>query len=346
MLAACGGANAAPETPAPPAPDEEAERQPESVVEAVADDDRLALDGTFGQLVELAQRRTERGERNEGPCIFRRDGAHYRVVGDLSAGLRPLPAPPETIDLGPAGPLRVFTAWGQYGEGQPVLASLSGAPPPRTRRALVGFVRASTIDVRTTDGSVGAEGLDNATFVATAREALETGARIFLTAERSLPIRRLMEVHEAMSQVLQRATSLALVLPPDLALPSPPPPGDSDTGLCRALEPHIPGAPGQLDAGAAREALSGLSSLQTCLSGASPESAAGGRVEISLVIDAGGTVTRACAEEDGIGDSGVRGCILDRLRELSFPAPGGEVQLRFPLRLEPDRSEAPQLFCN
>ncbi|MEM6959425.1 MAG: hypothetical protein AAF645_27325, partial [Myxococcota bacterium] len=60
----------------------------------------------------------------------------------------------------------------------------------------------------------------------------------------------------------------------------------------------------------------------------------------------GGSVTRACAEEDGIGDSGVRGCILDRLRELSFPAPGGEVQLRFPLRLEPDRSEAPQLFCN
>ncbi|MFT5359439.1 MAG: hypothetical protein ACI9KE_006682, partial [Polyangiales bacterium] len=117
------------------------------------------------------------------------------------------------------------------------------------------------------------------------------------------------------------------------------------TGMCSAMEPRIPGQAGDMDANAAREALSGLSSASACLTNAGPESASGGRLGLEIIVGASGAVERACATSDEIEDSGVRTCVLDHVRALRFPASSGEVTLRLPLSLVPDRSEAPRALC-
>ena len=138
---------------------------------------------------------------------------------------------------------------------------------------------------------------------------------------------------------------LAVALSSDTTLPDPPTRGDGDTGMCASMPPRSPGPTGDMDAAAARETLAGLSSASACLTNAGPESAAGGRLGLEIIVGGSGAVERACATSDEIGDSGVRTCVLDHVRALRFVASSGEVTLRLPISLVPDRSEAPRALC-
>lgn len=314
--------------------------------QAEADPRRLAAGATFADLVSAAGALDARGGgQSSSGCLLEQASAGHMLRADVAIALRPVPEPPAALTA--AGDrVRVFSRWGQRGSGSPVLAALTATPPPAGGPALAVLIDGASIALRSTDGSLVGNDVQLSSLASAMEDALQRGtSRVFVSAAAGVSLARLQEVLAALPTEAATLVVFAVALSGDTTLPDPPARGESDTGMCSTMAPRTPGPAGDMDAGAAREALSGLSSASACLSGAGPESASGGRLGLEITVDAGGTVERACATSDEIEDSGVRTCVLDHVRALRFPASSGEVTLRLPISLVPDRSEAPRALC-
>ncbi|MFK8003566.1 MAG: hypothetical protein AB8H86_28600 [Polyangiales bacterium] len=321
-------------------PEPREEPQPE------ADPRRLAAGATFADLVGAAGALDARGGgQSSSGCLLEQANAGHMLRADVAIALRPAPAPPAVLTA--AGDrVRVFSRWGQRGSGSPVLAALTATPPPAGGPALAVLINESSIALRSTDGSLVGDDVLVPSLASAMQAALQRGAsRVFVSAAAGVSLTRLQEVLAALPAEAATLVVFAVALSGDTTLPDPPARGEGDTGMCSAMEPRTPGPTGDMDAAAAREALSGLSSASACLANAGPESASGGRLGLEIIVGPSGAVERACATSDEIEDSGVRTCVLDHVRALRFPTSSGEVTLRLPISLVPDRSEAPRALC-
>lgn len=347
---ACGpsGETTGDTTPTPPDLSHGGDETSETPEETQEEQDprRLAAGASFADLVAAAGALDARGGgQSSSGCLLEQAGAGHMLRADVAIALRPVPSPPASL-AGSGERVRVFSRWGQRGSGSPVLAALTATPPPAGGPVLAVLIDTESIALRSTDGSLVANGLESTALGQAMQEALQAGAsRVFVSAAADVSLVRLSEVLAALPDEAATLVVLAVALSSDTTLPDPPTRGQGDTGMCSSMEPRTPGPTGDLDASAAREALSGLSSASACLTNAGPESASGGRLGLEIIVGASGAVERACATSDEIEDSGVRTCVLDHVRALRFPASSGEVTLRLPISLVPDRSEAPRALC-
>ena len=307
---------------------------------------RLAAGATFADLVAAAGALDARGGgQSSSGCLLEEAGAGHMFRADVAIALRPVPTPPDSLSAS-GDRIRVFSRWGQRGSGSPVLAALTATPPPVGGPALAVLIDTESIALRSTDGSLVADDVQSAALAQAMGDALERGAsRVFVSAAGGVPLTRVRDVLAALPDAASTLVVLAVALRGDTTLPDPPTRGEGDTGMCAAMEARSPGPTGDMDARAARETLAALSSASICLSSAGPESASGGRLGLEIIVGASGAVERACATSDEIEDSGVRTCVLDHVRALRFPASNGEVTLRLPIALVPDRSDAPRALC-
>lgn len=348
IVAGCG--------PAPIPPDER--RAPDPVTSGGHEDDdaqrvqapprALGAGATFADLIGTLRGLDDRGEgdSSEG-CLLRGTGP-YRVEADLAVAVRPLPAPRPSLheEVSQTGPIRILTRWGQAGEGRVALAGLTSTPPPTPGAWLAVLLAADGLGLRTTDGSTSAGPFAVTELGARLAALPEAPAVVFVTAEAETTIARLRDVLRAVETAGLGPIALALPLADGTPVPDPPSRGEGDSGLCSATPPPPTGASGDLEPARAMEALAPASDgISACMATASPESAGGGRIAVSFVVGEGGRVVHACASSDDIGDSGLRACVLDVVRSLRFPEPGGLVHLAVPFVLAPERGGVQRALC-
>lgn len=343
---ACGSSSEAPPEPVTQAHSAGGDEVSAVSPEDTADPRRLAAGATFADLVAAAGALDARGGgQSSSGCLLEAAGAGYMFRADVAIALRPAPSPPDSLSAS-GERVRVFSRWGQRGSGTPVLAALTATPPPVGGPALAVLIGDETVDLRSTDGSLVANAVEITSLGTTMNDALEAGAsRVFVSAAAGVPLTRVAEVLAALPEEASTLVVFAVALSGDTTLPDPPTQGEGDTGMCASMPPRTPGPTGDMDAAAARQTLTGLSSASECLASAGPESAAGGRIGLEIIVGASGAVEQVCATSDELEDSGVRTCVLDHVRALRFPASNGEVTLQLPVSLVPDRSEAPRALC-
>jgi len=349
LLFACGGSTPPAEEPAP-----EPTRPPQTEVSVEAPDDARSLGdaATFGDLVAAARTLDEQGGADAEPsCLLRRSPAGWRIEGDLSVALRPLPDPPEGFAsrMG-EGSMRVLSRWGQVGSGRLAVAAFTGAPPPSRGALAVVFVGDEGIWLRTTEGEVPVEHAGPFTHaqIAPHLEVVleQADVQLYVTAEAEVSLTLLAEVLAEVPEEVADRVVLGVLLDDGVALPSPPPPGRADVGMCATGLPPTETAEGELAPSQILEALPDFRrATGLCLGEASAEAARGGRMVVTFRVVEGGTVGEACAVEDALDDSGLRTCVLDALRAVRFPDPGGYVDAMLPLDLAPDRSGTQRALC-
>ena len=339
--------------PAPVPPDE---RQPPDPVRTGGDEEppedvpnprALSAGATFADLVGAVRALDDHGNGDAtAECLLRGEGP-YRLEADLAVAVRPLPTPRSLHEeVSQTGPLRILTRWGQAGEGRTALAGLTSTPPPSAGAWLAIVVAADGIGLRTTDGSTSAGPFALGELGARLTALGATSAPVFVTADPETTLARLREVLRVV-QASGRPIALAVALTDGIPVPDPPSRGEVETGLCTSAPAAPEGASGDMEPTAAREALAPASDgIAACMATASPESAGGGRVAVRFVVGEGGRVVHACATHDEIGDSGLRACVLDVVRALRFPDPGGLVHLAVPFVLAPDRGSVQRALCD
>ncbi len=352
LLVACGGASA---VPAPVVVRRDAPAGAEAEPAAVETSPRaLGPTATFADLVAAVRRLDDRGQgESDAGCLLRgrgEVGAAWRLEADLAVGVRPVPDPsPLAGRLADGGPVTVLTRWGRRGSGGVSFAALTTLPPPREGDATLVAITDDGILLRLTGEAVGASdgGPHRVSALAGPLSGMleRASAEVYVTAEPGTSLRRVREVLAALPADAQQRAALAVVLPDAVTLPEPPTADDAE-GLCpEGLTPSGED-PGELDAARLRAALAPLAELgATCLSRAAPEAARGGRVELLLRVGVGGQVRQACLQRDGIGDPLLRACMLNAVRGLTLPDPAGDVDVRVPLLLAPDRSEVQKALC-
>jgi hypothetical protein len=331
----------------------------------------LTATARYGDLVASARRLDDRGQTgSDAGCLLRgtgQTGVPWRLEADVAVAVRPLPdAPtqlPQRLRDAP-GPARVLSRWGQYGRAEPDLAlvAFTAAPPPQgNKQAVVVFVTQEGLHLRRSNEAVADAhaGPFPPSELATHLKALRTSELDLLavTASASTSLSRLR--HVLMEIPTDGApVTLAVPLAKQTRLPErgsqkengSPDPKTESAGLCEDGLPAPPDdAPdGELEPQAISDSLRPLrEGGRRCLAHANASGAGGGLLRIQLRIAADGTVDTACITSDGIGDSNVRTCVLDVVRDLQFPKPRpeGVVDVELPLRLTPRGSLRQRPLC-
>lgn len=316
----------------------------------------LGLVATFAELVAAASTLDDRGEIDSAAgCILRGEGP-YRLEADLAAAVRPLPAPPEELDARlerTTGAIRVFTRWGQVGEGEAlVLVAFTTAPPPDDRPLLAAVLTDRGVYLRSTASAMNADPVAiSGAGARIARVADETGASaVLVTAEGGMSLASLRALLAAMPHstpvVLASPLEEGTRLPPPRAAPATPTNG---AAVCEALPEQPEGTrQGDLDPSAALAALSPLrDAAQQCMS-ASRAAANGGRLVLLLRAGTDGRVTDACVTNDTADDPALRQCVVDAARAIALPrpTPDGTADLALPLVFDPDPTLRQRPLCD
>ncbi|MCS6797912.1 MAG: hypothetical protein NZ898_05200 [Myxococcota bacterium] len=323
---------------------------------------RLAADATFGDLVAaVAALDGTDDESSEAGCLLRtgRDGSPHRLEADVAVAVHPLPPVPADLDAHLEGPVAILTRWGLAGDpgtARLALVSLTASRP--TRGGLLVAVTDEGVHARPVGTPTGTgprfSRLEVPTAAARLREALGAEGTshgvLFVTAERNVPLTRLIALFEALGPVAH-ATSFAVALAPGTRLPSASPAAmpAADTHCPDGLPEPGPEEPeGELPALALGGALSPLREAAVeCLRNAGPEGGHGGRVLLAMRIDASGRVAHACVMRDEIGDPILAACIVRaaRTQQLPAPRPAGFVDVALPLRLQPIEPAPTRPLC-
>jgi hypothetical protein len=106
---------------------------------------------------------------------------------------------------------------------------------------------------------------------------------------------------------------------------------------------------GDIDTTALRNALSPLhDAALTCAQSSAGRAQLGGKLTLSLRIDAGGHAKDLCFKSDSIGEAKLRRCLAESVRALTLPKPdpSGFVDLELPLNLEMAGPSAQRALCN
>lgn len=301
----------------------------------------------------LARRLDDRGDADSSAgCLIRGSGAvgdGFRLEADVAVAVRPLPDATADVAARHAtapGPVRVLTRWGQRGgDGLPLVAFTSTPPPGPgpTAALLIGADGARLIvgerDEAIAVGEVGAR-----------LAAGPAPSVVAVTADAGTP---LATVRAALAAVGERApVTLAVPLPVDTRLPAGEPAVDPElarAGMCEGGLPAAPDArPGALPRSAIVDALGAFRSRAAeCMRLVTGPAAAGGALDVAFRIAGDGSVAHACARRDEAGDPGLRLCVLDAARALSFPAPDppGVVDVALPVLLAPDQGLLQRPLC-
>lgn len=301
--------------------------------ELVADARTLHADATFATLVRAAQRQDQlRDQDSEAGCLLRL-GRQVRLEADLAAAVRPLPEPPEAFASRPSSVV-VLTRHGAIGspDASLALAAFTTTRPARGARARVVLVTRTALFRGATDGTR-FEPVEPA-----ALAVIDDGtSHVFVTAEASVPLARLVEVLSALPDSLSGRVGLAVALPEGTRLPATAPATSAPSIEPCDLGPLPDEAWGDVDPAAVRAGIQPLvERARACVGAAEGNGALGGRLVLTLRIGPDGRVNGACVGEDDTGDPSLHACLLRAARELRFHPPrGGSVDVAVPLRLEP-----------
>lgn len=328
--------------------------------EATADPRALGVTSTFGDLVAAARRLDDRFEADsDAGCLLRGSGAGspFRLEADIAVAVRPLPDAPPDLDarLGATGlGIRALTRWGSLGAGDDLaLVVFTSTPPVSAPSAVLLAITdrgAFVIPIGTSRERMGPVPLAEALSRVAARTEGDP-APIVVTAEEGVSLAILREALTGLSASVAGLVALAVPLAEGTRLP-PDPAAQADNldGACPdGLPEPAPGAAfGDLPPAAILEGLRPLrDGAAQCFANTTGRAASGGRVGISVRIGADGAVIAACVSDDGIGDPGLRSCLVELARASRFPAPSpaGIVDAVLPLVLRPDDSMRQRPIC-
>lgn len=304
-----------------------------------ADPRNLPVHPTFADLVDAARALDAPSAPQGSSCLLRGEPPS-RFEGDVLAGVRPLPSPPDALSArleGNAEPVTVLSAWGTTaGASELAVAAFTTTSAPSARaRALVAFVTAGGVYLRGDDPALRARpgAMSVGAFGALLAEAATAAdAALYVTAEAAVSLAELRSVLLAVPQRYEVA--LAVALPKGTRLPAPEAP--SREHLCPeglpAPDAHEP--EGDIDVAALRDALAPLhEAALSCALASGSRALAGGRLTLALRIDDGGHARELCFESDELGDALLRRCVLESARSLALPAPSpkGFVDVSLPL---------------
>ena len=322
-------------SPAPPPPKANANPSKDE------DNRRLSESASFGDLVRLAQELDSAGEaHSQAGCLLRGAGG-LRLEADLSPAARPLPSAPErpaeTV-LEQPGSVSVMSTWGPLrGDiAEPVLLAFTTTSPDAVKRPwLALFLTQSGVLVR----GPGAELRGKLSALSPeATGALLAGlpapATVYVTADRSVPLRNLLGLLRLIPNRYEVA--LAVALPAGTRLPAAT--ADTREALCpQGLpEPAAAEVEGSLSESAARQAVAPLrDAALSCALSSGGRALLGGRLTLALRIGKDGRAREACVVEDAIGEPLLRRCLISAARDVSFPvpSPAGFADLHLPLQI-------------
>lgn len=274
--------------------------------------------------------------------------AGYRLAGEISPGLRPLPAPTLDLDeaLRAATSVQVLTPWGAYGSHSGALSfvSLTAFPPLRNALVLVLTDRGMTLRSSDSKGTLQAALAPEAKSLASLGSL--DGIVVFVAAEAQVPVAQIYDLLGELARLGARA-ALAVNLAPGTPLPA----SSAENSARRCPDglsaTELPEADLPLDT-----LLSSVSPLREraheCLLRGSAAGAAGGKLTLAFRVNAQGSVQESCVRADEIGDAQVAACLLDLVSKLQFPAPepaGGVLDAELPLVLRPHSAPAQAAVC-
>jgi len=323
----------------------------------------LGAGATFGDLVAAARRLDDRREADSdrGCLLAGSAGAPWRLEGDLSVAVRPLPDAPGDLDervpeAGDRGKVRVLTRWGQLDPAARdlVLVAFTSTPPLRATSAVALLLTDRGVYLRHVGESpiepFGPLSVDQAG--ARLQTSLGDAAPpVFVTAETGVDLARLRTLLHWLPESVHGATALAVPLAPETRIPDPGARREDDTGLCPDGLPDPPAdaAEGTLSP---EQLLGSLTPLRegsrACFDNATGEAATGGRLVVHLRVGPDGEVTEVCFPEDEVKDPGLRSCVAESARATRFPAPDppGFVDAAIPLSFQPDDSLRQRPLCD
>lgn len=346
FVVACGGAEAAPETPERPERSVAGLEEPIDLTASRGNPRNLDSNATYGDLVTSVHEAEEAGvEASTDDCLLHvsEEGIQFRA--ELAAALHPIPRPRL---LRPAqGPVRILTRWGQQGSGRTAVSALVLEPAlTENTRSLVFFIsdedRCDDLEViiRTPDGST------NETLCASdfSMEAVSaqldnlSDVRVYLSAAPTVRLDSLLPLLREIDSTVVFASPV----PEDTTLPEP----LTETGelLCDRLQPAPEMEVGTLDSQTIR---SGLEEIrEALLSCNSMLTSAYRRLEVRLDIegDTTGRIARMCVTGDTQPDHRLRQCVAQAMTRARFAAPNGRVQVEMPLVFQAPL-EAQPTFC-
>jgi hypothetical protein len=319
----------------------------------------LGAAAAFADLVGAARTliRNGRGD-SSARCLLARDGSGFELAADLMPALDELPDVPLDLDAQlqrTLGPARVLTAWGPAGHAEPELAltSFTAFPAENVHDPVVVLALTDAgVYARYGSAPVSDDGRARPIEDAVARVLAAPGngeAAFYVTAEAGVPLATLAQLLYLLP--VDRSIALSIVLPPGTKLPTaaaalPAPSGDTCADGLPELDEHE--ALGELDRSAIVGTLGPLQdAARDCMANAGGAARAGGKLVLALRIARDGSVARACAVKDAIGDAALAACVLASARQLRFPAPtpAGSVDVQLPLALAPLGPERQQGLC-
>lgn len=362
LCSACGAHSAAATSePQPTAPIAAKNRPAETKSAPPPDPRELSGQAHFSDLVRLAgELDSENHAHSEAGCLLRgTEPLHFEA--DLSLSVRPLPPVSEhasEVMEDRSGTITVMSAWGNWGTAG---ASAKEQPDaillPFTTTS-PGAVKLPTVALFATAQGVYLRGaksvLPNAPTTALSPNQagawlarLTDPAAVYVTAERALELRRLVELLKLIPN--QHEVALAVALPKGTKLPAPA--ADSGEGTCPAGLPD-PGAKeveGNLDPAAVRSALAPLKDAAlSCAISSGGRALLGGKLVLALRIGGDGRAHQACFVSDAISEPLLRRCLLAHVHDLALPAPSpaGFADVHLPLQLELAGPKPQRATCN
>ncbi|MDB4972828.1 MAG: hypothetical protein JWN48_1169 [Myxococcaceae bacterium] len=310
----------------------------------------LPRSARYADLVRSATE-LEGSARPPSSCLLMQTASDFRLQGELSSAVRPLPLPPEDLDepLKSAAHVELLGAWGRHGDGNGKLALAAFTSSAPTPLAFALLLTDRGIALRSPSGShvSPVDGLDLAGALATLSQVdPERRAGVFVTAEASVPLSELYRVLSGLTSS-ERQVTLAVSLAGNTALPLPLSATTKSVrcpdGLSATSEPE-----GSLPASAIVEALAPLKERAgDCLSRGDARGAAGGRLTLAMRIAESGHVQEACVSTDQLDDPGVAKCVIDVAGQLVFPRPnpGGVIDIELPISLQASPQPAQHATC-
>jgi hypothetical protein len=322
--------------------------------------DRREVSGQahFGDLVRLAQELDGGGKgHSEAGCLLRgTEPLHF--AADLSLSVRPLPPVSENakeVMEDHAGAITVMSPWGTVGASQKdpvdaILLPFTTTSPAAVKLPTVAlFAARDGVYLRAPHALLpGAPTTALSPDDAGAWLArLTDPAAVYVTAERALPLRKLMELLKLVPN--RHEVALAVALPKGTRLP--PPAADNGEGSCAGglSEPAASDVEGSLDAAQARSALAPLrEAALTCALSSGGKALLGGKLVLALRIGPDGRAREACFVSDAIAEPMLRRCLLSSVRDLSLPVPkpAGFADVHLPLQIELAGPTPQRATCN
>lgn len=296
----------------------------------------------FGDLVRLAQAldSSDKGHSEAG-CLLR-GTEPLKFEADLSLSVRPLPPAPDHVAEGigdKLGTVTVMSPWQTLPGDLPdatLLPFTTTSPNAVKRPTLALFATREGAFLRGPRDLLAAPPSALSPDEAGAWLArLNEPAAVYVTADRALDLRRLVEVLKRIPD--RHEVALAVALPAGTRLP--PPATDSGEGLCeQGLPDPEPGqTEGGLDPRAAQGALAPLrGAALSCALSTGGRALLGGKLMLALRVGKDGRAHAACFVSDEVREPLLRRCLLASVRDLPLPtpSPAGFVDVHVPLQLE------------